>query len=150
MSQSSPQSRTEIPEHFDALGFRPQFSNFIGPFYVSRNQNIFQTGVKLVKHHGGGPNRGHGGVSMTVLDEAMGRAASHACGNLSVTISMTTNFISSTRIDDFIIATAEVKRHGKSIIFVDATLHAGEKLLATATGTWMNTGEPIPETVNTK
>ncbi len=137
-------SRTAIPDNFVTTQHTPDFSNYIGPFYLSTEKGVVKTGLKLVKHHGGGPDRGHGGVTMTLLDEAMGRAASRACGNLCVTISMSTNFISSTRIDDFIIASAKVTRHGRSIIFVDGELHAGDKLLGTATGTWMNTGEPIP------
>lgn len=107
--------------------------------------NLVVIGFHLAQPHTGGPGRGHGGVTMTLLDEAMGRAASIAVDAMCVTISMTTNFCQSTRIDDFIRVHATVSRKGKNIVFVDGQLlDSRDKLIASATGTWNNTGIPIP------
>ena len=106
---------------------------------------VVKVGLQLEETHTGGPSRGHGGVTMALLDETMGRAASEAVKALCVTISMTTNFCSSTKIGDFVIASARVTRRGKSIVFVDGELRdSNDKLVGSATGTWSNTNIPIP------
>ena len=113
----------------------------------SEREDIYYVGMMLEEQHGGAPGRGHGGVTMAILDEAMGRAASRSLGNICFTASMTTNFCAGSKIGDFILATAKISRKGKKIIFVTGELHAGDNLIATATGTWINSGIPIPTTV---
>lgn len=108
-------------------------------------KEIYYLGLQLENKHGGAPGRGHGGVTMTMLDEVMGRAASRSMGMLCVTASMTTNFCNGTKIGEFLLATATVSRCGKNLVFVDAQLHCGDTLIATATGTWANSGHPIPQ-----
>ena len=139
----------KIPQNYVQIPRQSIFSSHLGPIYIPADQTpeskIVKLGLVLEQPHTGGPKRGHGGVTMTLLDEAMGRAASEASNALCMTISMTTNFCSSTAIDDFIVASAEVTRCGKNIVFVDGELRdSTDRLVASATGTWTNTGIPIP------
>jgi acyl-coenzyme A thioesterase PaaI-like protein len=142
------ESRTDPLPNFVPINERSRFSEILGQIYVPEDQTgaaeLFQFAVQLDEPHTGRPGHGHGGVSMSFLDEAMGRAATEASDYLCVTLSMTTNFCASSNIGDFIIASVRVRRRGKNVVFVDAELHAGTHLLATATGTWMNTRLPIP------
>ncbi|MFT5607630.1 MAG: hypothetical protein ACI9PZ_001435 [Parvicella sp.] len=140
---------SNIPSNFIQIPRQSRFSLHLGPMYVPADQTYesktVRLGLLLEEPHTGGPSRGHGGVTMTLLDEAMGRAASEAVGALCVTISMTTNFCAGTRIGDFITAAATVSRCGKSIVFVDAELRdSNDKLVGSASGTWSNTNIPIP------
>ena len=140
---------SKIPSNFINIPRQSPFSLHIGKLYIPEDQTpespIVKLGLLLEDSHTGGPTRGHGGVTMALLDEAMGRAASEASNALCVTISMTTNFISGSKIGDFIIASAKVTRRGKSIVFVDGELRdPQDRLIATATGTWSNTNIPIP------
>lgn len=140
---------TKIPTNFIQIPRQSPFSLHIATLYVPKDQTpeskTVKVGLLLEDNHTGGPSRGHGGVTLTLLDETMGRAASEASNALCVTISMTTNFCASTQIGDFICASATVIRCGKSVVFVDGVLKNSQgKVVASATGTWSNTNIPIP------
>lgn len=139
-----------LPEDCVSVPAHSSFGSHIGyTHYVHQNEKqdgIYYLGLELCDKHGGAPGRGHGGVTMTMLDEVMGRAASRSLGKMCFTASMTTNFCAGTKIGNSLLASATVSRSGKNLVFVDAQLHAGEQLIATATGTWMNSGLDIPET----
>ena len=137
-----------IPENCNPVVAHSKFGSEVGYVHcVCANEveeNLFLLALELDDRHAGAPGRGHGAVSLAMLDEVMGRAASRASKSLCFTASMTTNFCNGSQIGDFLIATAKVRRAGKSFVFVDAELHADEKLIATATGTFANSGQPIP------
>lgn len=142
-------SHPDIPTDAVPVAARSNFGSQIGYLhYITKNegdQECYHLGLQMNDSHGGAPGRGHGGVTMTMLDEVMGRAASRRMKKLCYTASMTTNFCSGTKIGDFLLATATISRCGSSLVFVDAELHSGDKLVATATGTWISSGMPIPE-----
>ena len=136
-----------LPEDCTPVVAHSNFGSHIGyTHYVHKNEaqeGVYYLGLELSDKHGGAPSRGHGGVTMTMLDEVMGRAASRSIGKMCFTASMTTNFCAGTKMGDKLLASAVVSRSGKNLVFVDAQLHAGEQLIATATGTWMNSGVDI-------
>lgn len=142
----------KLPDDCTILKTHSNFGTELGYIhYIHKNEaedGIYYLGLELGEKHGGAPGRGHGGVTMTILDEVMGRAASRAISKMCFTASMTTNFCAATKMGDHLLASAKVSRYGKNIVFVDGQLHAGEKLIATATGTWANSGRDIPSTTN--
>ena len=86
-----------IPEGFDSSGFAA-YSDHCGPILYKRERMEDGSvrgwaGVLLQAHHIGGNNRGHGGLLMTILDEALGM---NACISRdmqpAVTVSMNTQF----------------------------------------------------------
>lgn len=109
-------------------------------------EEVYCLGLLLEDKHTGAPKRAHGGVTMAMLDEVMGRAASKKMGKLCFTATMTTNFCAAARIGDFLLATARILRCEKNLVFIDSQLHAEEKLIATATGAWINSQMPVPGT----
>ena len=137
-----------IPKGCKEVAAQSSFGSGLGyTHYMHENEavdGVFYLGLELSEKHGGAPGRGHGGVTMTLLDEVMGRAASRTIGKLCFTASMTTNFCAATKLGDQLVASAKVTRHGKNIVFVDGQLHSGDRLIATATGTWANSGREIP------
>lgn len=141
-----------IPEGSVHVKARSAFGQQLGfvHYFNERleKQQLYYLGLQLQEKHGGAPGRGHGGVTMTVLDEVMGRAASRCLGKLCFTASMTTHFCAGSKVGDFLLATAKIDRRGKNLVFVSAELHANEKLIATATGTWINSGQAIPDNIS--
>ena len=141
LPEGVPKGLVEIKAQSE-FGSRQGYSHYIDP--EAKEEDTYYLGLTLAKQHGGAPGRGHGAVTMAMLDEVMGRAASRKANSLCYTASMTTNFCAATRMGEFLLARARVTRAGKSLVFVDATLHSGETLIATATGCWANSGKPIP------
>ena len=139
----------DIPEGATHVEARSNFGSQIGYIhYITSDEDETETyhlGLHMNDSHGGAPGRGHGGVTMTMLDEVMGRAASRRMKKLCYTASMTTNFCAGTKIGEFLMATATISRCGSSLVFVDGQLRSGDKLIATATGTWISSGMPIPD-----
>ena len=139
----------EIPANYAPLERQSTFSKRLGTFYMPAEQkkgdSAIYLGMVLEACHEGGPERGHGGVALALLDEAMGRAAAWSTDKLCLTASFTSHFCASSRIGNFIYAKAIVRKRGVSLVFVDAELFdQNEKLLSTATGTWSVTKADIP------
>ncbi len=136
----------EIPE-----GFRPgkgPYSRHIGPLLYKReiDENGRKTGivgVMLQEQHIGGNNRGHGGLLLTILDEAMGmNAALHRDSTPVVTVSMQTNFIAATLVGQFLYATATVSQTTTTMAFVEGKAWCGDTLVGTANGVWKYLKKP--------
>lgn len=80
----------------------------------------------------------HGAVLMGLLDSVMG---AYILYQLSpeysvVTLSLSTNFICSAQIGDFLIGRASIDGHSKSNVFVAGNLRGPNGMVATATGTF--------------
>lgn len=107
-----------------------------------------ETTLDLDARHANRNGRVHGGIHATVLDAAMGFAASAAFARAEngrtadtdvLTLSMTTNFVGATDRDR-IVATGRVDRHGRSLGFASGEVRDDEgTLLATATATFKRT-----------
>lgn len=133
-------SVVEIPEGFRE-GKGP-YSRHIGPLVYKREQAADGTflgtvGVLLKDIHIGGNNRGHGGLLLTLLDEAMGmNAAINRDDSPVVTVSMTTSFLAATLPGHFLKATAVVTHSTRSLAFVEGKAWCGDTLVGTANGVW--------------
>lgn len=134
-------SEVEIPEGFVDTGFSP-YSKRIGPILYNKVDNDDGTatghvGIALDDSHIGGNNRGHGGILLTLLDEAMGMNAAIANDyHPVVTLSMQVNFIAATIPGNFLRATATVTHKTKSVAFVEGKAWCGDTLVGTANGVW--------------
>ncbi len=146
--------RDVIPDGYAVFPPHSGLGKHLGPFYIKDDSTvgddgITRLGMKLDEQHGGAPGRGHGGVTMSLLDEVMGRSASIGVDALCMTISMNTNFCNGTELGDFLIARSKISHRSRKMVFLDATIHAGDVLIATATGVWKNSGAPIPGSMPT-
>lgn len=134
-------SDIEIPEGFVKGQFTP-FSTHIGPLYYKHEVNeqginVGWVGLPFSDIHIGGNNRGHGGVLLTLLDEALGmNAAIHTEERPVVTLSLQTSFIAATQPGYFLKATATVTHATKSVAFVEGKAWCGNTLVGTANGVW--------------
>lgn len=137
----------DIPEGFKE-GKGP-YSRLIGPLVYKRDEiaadgsRIGWVGVMLKDHHIGGNNRGHGGLLLTLLDEAMGmNAAINRDYTPVVTVSMTTSFLAATLPGNFLKATGRITHATKSLAFVEGQAWCGDTLVGTATGVWKYLRKP--------
>ncbi len=126
-------------------GFEPgrsPYGKLIGPLLYRRDTDAEGrrkgiVGINLKEHHIGGNGRGHGGLLLTLLDEAMGmNAYLQKDGVPTVTVSMSVNFIAATLPGEFLYATAEVTQITKTLAFMEGKAFCGGKLVGTGSGVW--------------
>lgn len=79
----------------------------------------------------------HGGVPFTLADTAMGAAVHSrlAPGQACVTVEIKISFFKPAQGDE-LVAVARVVHLGRTLAHVEADVHAGERLIARATGTF--------------
>ncbi|MGI5922149.1 MAG: PaaI family thioesterase [Syntrophomonadaceae bacterium] len=82
----------------------------------------------------------HGGLLMTIADAAMGNAI-RSLGIRAVTVDCSTGLVSSATLGTEIIARGRVLKAGRNMIFTEAFVYAGDKLITTAKGTFFRTGD---------
>lgn len=76
----------------------------------------------------------HGGVLTSLLDQALAVEAWNAANRQpTVTLQMDTRFVDAAHAGDLLEASATLRRTTRSLLFVDADLHSGDRLVATAT-----------------
>lgn len=138
-----------IPEGFKE-GKGP-YSRHIGPLLYKREEKADGTvqgwvGLLLQAHHIGGNERGHGGLLLTILDEALGvNAAWHRDRTPVVTVSMQTNFIAATIPGEFLYATGYVSQSTSTMAFMEGKAWCGDRLVGTANGVWKYLRKPGPK-----
>lgn len=79
----------------------------------------------------GAPGRAHGGVVAALLDEVMG-LMNVIHGAMSFTAQLDVTYLAPTPVGEPIVARAWLARHDNRKRFVEATLHAGDLLVASA------------------
>ncbi|MEZ5377781.1 MAG: PaaI family thioesterase [Acidimicrobiales bacterium] len=93
--------------------------------------------VRFGSAYEGPPGNVHGGLVAAAFDEVMG-AAQALTGNPGMTGSLTINYRSPTPLHELLVCEAWTARTEGRKIFVDATLHAGDRLCAEATGLFIS------------
>jgi uncharacterized protein (TIGR00369 family) len=84
----------------------------------------------------------HGGMLMTLADQAMGMTALRATANKPhATIELNIQFVGGVRLGEFVEAHCEIVRRTRAIIFMQCKLVVGARVVANATGIWKIRGE---------
>ncbi|AHG63298.1 PaaI family thioesterase [Advenella mimigardefordensis] len=125
-----------IPEHYRLLNRFSTFSDLTGPFYEKViNERHAGLGVRVKATHLNKVGVAHGGLIMTVADNAFGDAILNAHDEpvAFVTMSLTCEFMSPVREGDWLEATVDIQRKGKRVIFANCDLRVGDKKVAFAT-----------------
>lgn len=81
----------------------------------------------------------HGGLAMSMADAAMGNAV-RSLGLKAVTVECSTSFIAAAALNEVIKARGRVVKAGKNLIFVEATVLSGERIIASSKGTFYKIG----------
>jgi len=138
-----------MPDPFDpaANGWEPYkdegFIGLIGPFWVRPWGDSFRYAFLAEdKHHN---RRGvvQGGMLMTFADRSMGMTCWYANGRVpQATVQLDMQFVDAVQIGEFVEAKCRVVRRTRSVIFMEADLVVGTRVVATAKGIWKTLGAP--------
>ncbi|MCA0873051.1 PaaI family thioesterase [Seohaeicola saemankumensis] len=111
------------------------FLNRIGPLKRRRapdGDTVFA--LQTDKGHENAIGSIHGGVLTSVLDQALAITAWNAADRQpTVTLQMDTRFVTAARSGDLLEARAVIRHATRSLLFLDADLVVGDRLVATAT-----------------
>ena len=117
----------EVNENFNAL---------VGPYYYRQEADgKIKVAFKAEKRHLNGGGTIHGGCLLTLADTALFIFALPVLeGGGAVTVQLDAQFQSAGRLDDIVVASGEVTRAGKTLIFARGDLHCADRLLTSFTG----------------
>jgi len=148
MSSNKPPSNSDVPTPFDpaAAGwerYRDEgFIGLVGPFWTRRSGDIhLYAFLAEPKHHN---RRGvvQGGMLMTFADRSMGMTCWYANGRRpQATVQLDVHFVDAVQIGEFVEAKCEVVRRTRALVFMNAELVVGTRVVATAKGVWKTLGE---------
>jgi len=148
MSNNEPPSNSDVPTPFDpaAAGwerYRDEgFIGLVGPFWTRRSGDIhLYAFLAEPKHHN---RRGvvQGGMLMTFADRSMGMTCWYANGQRpQATVQLDVHFVDAVQIGEFVEAKCEVVRRTRALVFMNAELVVGTRVVATAKGVWKTLGE---------
>ncbi len=127
---------TDIPDGFEPAQFTKGFLDQSGPYYLKEVAGGTVVGLRVQKSHVNYINVAHGGVLTTLADVALSLQVHQSeTPNLPVsTVSLTTNFLSGARLDEWIEATATIDRIGKKLAYVSGAICSGDRAIMTMSG----------------
>ena len=118
------------------------FIGLVGPFWTRRaGESYCYAFVAEPKHHN---RRGivQGGMLMTFADRAMGMTCWYANERQpQATVQLDVHFIDAVQIGEFVEAKCTVVRRTRALVFMNAELVVGSRVVATAKGVWKTLGK---------
>jgi len=129
-------------EGFDLSPRTGPYLDLIGPVFTRTVGGSTVVGLRVDDKHLNARGRVHGAVLCGLADIALGRNVAAAAGSaeLPVTVSLQVQFVTAAEAGDWLESSAVVRRVGRRVAFVDGAVHAGDRLVATATAVFAMTG----------
>lgn len=132
---------TEIPEGFKPLKRGGGYLTSLGPWYYRLDETKGEKGqivlaIRVDDRHTNIRHIAHGGFLVTMVDTALGIvvSSSREPAQPIVTVSLTTNFITSAEPGDWVEAHVDIDRMGGRLAYASCTLRTGERTIMTGTG----------------
>ncbi len=139
----------DIPPDFQPLNSTSPFNNLVGPYFAALRDDHIVMGLRLEEKHCNKSGRLHGAMVCAIFDVTLGhniglhvaRADGQALTELAtpipmVTVSLTTDYMGTASIGDWIEGSASVQRAGTSMAFASAELRHGDEIIAKANGVY--------------
>jgi len=122
------------------------FNLLAGPFEIAPlSDGVWRFRLQMDERHVNFGGVCHGGVLFTLLDYAMGIAATAASADrLASTVSMNTHFIASAKPGSFLHGEAVVVRATRDVCFLEAEVWGGDRLAAKASAVFKYLNVPKP------
>ena len=136
-----PNSTQEVPAGYEPLGSRSPFNQMIGPLQARLQDEGVAVGLLLEDKHLNTGGRLHGAMVCAIFDSCFGlnvgvsiaRAEEPGAqlrppdvsGPPLVTVSLTTEYLGTARVGDWVEARATIQRPGRSLAFVSGELTCG-------------------------
>jgi uncharacterized protein (TIGR00369 family) len=136
--------QTAVAEPFDlaahgweAIANHTAFGDLVGPIFRREDGGHLRFGFIVAPKHLNRAGNLHGGMLMTVADQAMAMTARAATGGKPhATIGLNIQFIGVVRLGEFVEVHPEVARTSRSVVFMQAKMFVGERLVVTTNGIW--------------
>ena len=136
--------QTEDAKAFDpaAHGWEPivnhtAFGDLVGPIWRSEQNGQPRFGFKVESKHLNRAGNLHGGMLMTLADQAMAMAGRKVNGaRRQATMELNIQFVGPAHLGEFVEAHPEVVRMTRSVIFLAVKMYVGSRIVAAATGIW--------------
>ena len=138
-----------IPDGFRRLQIASPYMSLLGPIYIRREtDDAAVIGMRVAPQHLNIQGVTHGGMLATVADSALGINISLARGRRGgqVTVSMTTDYLSSAREGDWLEAHVVITRMGRQLAYASCDLKAGERHVLRASAVFAFVDRPLPQT----
>jgi uncharacterized protein (TIGR00369 family) len=142
------------PEHFfamaEARGLPPEaeeisfrgFSRHVGPLYRLRGEGAYRFGFIVENKHMNAAGAVHGGMLMGLADVAMSRTTREVTGAATCsTVALSCDFLAPGKLSDLVEAQVQIARRTRTLVFLSATISAGDRRLLVAQGVW-KIGQP--------
>ena len=115
---------------------REGFNGLVGAYYYQADDPAnLKVAFKAGKDHLNGGGTVHGGCLLTLADTSMFIfSLPHLQDGGAVTVQLDAQFLSPGREGEVIVATGEVTRAGRSLVYVRGQLTCGERLIMTYSG----------------
>lgn len=124
-----------VPAGYTEVFPEAGFNAYVGPVWRSPDGAEYLFDVREVHLNGGGSL--HGGMGMALADIIMGRTVRDALdGAKALTISLSCDIVSGSKLGDRIVGRAKITRRTRSIVFIAGELSVAGKPILTATGIW--------------
>jgi len=112
------------------------FGDLVGPIWRN-DQNGTRFGFVVAPKHLNRSGNLHGGMLMTLADQAMAMLARQVVGSKRhATIELNIQFVGGVKLGEFVVACPEVTRATRSIVFMQAKMFVGDRLVVTTSGIW--------------
>jgi uncharacterized protein (TIGR00369 family) len=129
---------TDIPDGFERQSRRSPLTDPWEPIYSKQTPDAIVLGLRLALPHTNARGFAHGGLIAALTDKAMG----HSCGRKMrgaaslVTVSMSTDFIGSAQIGQWLTVETDVIKTGTTICFAHCLVKADDVVIARANATF--------------
>jgi len=122
---------------WEIISSNTPFGDLVGPVWRRKDGDRLRFGFVVAPKH-----LNHGGMLMTLADNAMAIAAREASGaKRHATIELNIQFVGAVRLGEFVEAHPEVARATRSLVFMQARMLVGTRLVVTTNGIWKNLEE---------
>ncbi|MDP2134189.1 MAG: PaaI family thioesterase [Sulfuritalea sp.] len=132
---------TDIPDGFKPLKRGGGYLTSLGPWYYRIDEAKGEKGqivlaIRVDDRHTNIRHIAHGGFLVTMVDTALGIvvSSSREPPQPIVTVSLTTNFITSASPGDWVEAHVDIDRMGGRLAYASCMLRTGERTIMTGTG----------------
>lgn len=125
-----------MPPEAEEISFRG-FSRHVGPLYRVAPGDPYRFGFVVENKHMNAAGTVHGGMLMGLADVAMSRATREVTGAATCsTVALSCDFLAPGKLGELIEAHVRLTRRTRTLVFLSASVSAGDRPLLAAQGVW--------------
>ena len=134
--------QTEVAFDPAAHGWEPivnnvAFGDLVGPIWRREENGQPRFGFTVAPKHLNRSGNLHGGMLMTLADQSMAMTARVATGGKRhATIELNIQFVGGVKLGEFVVSHPEVVRVTRSVVFMQAKMYVGTRVVVTTNGIW--------------